>query len=71
MPIPTSLLYQAPSEAGLKAHFINQRLEDVQAPAAILDVAVVRRNCDAMLNAARVLNVSFRAHVKTHKASRT
>jgi D-serine deaminase-like pyridoxal phosphate-dependent protein len=69
MSVPTSLLNPGPSEAGLKAYFINQRLEDVQTPAAIIDAAVVRKNCNSMLTAARILNVQFRAHVKSHKVS--
>jgi D-serine deaminase-like pyridoxal phosphate-dependent protein len=65
--IPSSFLYQAPPAAALKAQYIGQRVEDVQAPAAVIDLAVVKRNCALMLNAADSLNVQFRAHVKTHK----
>jgi hypothetical protein len=65
--IPSSFLYQAPPDAALKAQYIGQRIEDVQAPAAVIDVAVVKWNCTLMLNAAEALKVQFRAHVKTHK----
>lgn len=44
-------------------------LQDVPVPSAILDVALLRRNCELMLGAAKELNVAFRAHVKTHKTS--
>jgi len=63
----SSFLYQAPPDAALKAQYIGQRIEDVQAPAAVIDIAVVKNNCALMLNAADSLKVQFRAHVKTHK----
>ncbi|EME39790.1 hypothetical protein DOTSEDRAFT_74629 [Dothistroma septosporum NZE10] len=62
-------LYPSPSEASLKLQFLGQKIEDVQAPAAIIDAAVVRRNCRLMLETADKLGVSFRAHVKTHKTT--
>ena len=64
-------LYQSPMDGLeiLTKSFIGQRLEDIQAPAAILDIAVVKRNCALMLHATRTLKVQFRAHVKTHKVS--
>ena len=60
-------LYPTPSEAALKLQYVGKEIKDVQAPAAIIDVAVVRRNCTLMLEAADKLDVGFRAHVKTHK----
>ncbi|KAI5361206.1 Putative alanine racemase, D-serine dehydratase-like domain, PLP-binding barrel [Septoria linicola] len=69
MSSPTSFLYPSPSPAALKLQFVGKRLQDVQAPAAVLDVAVVRRNCKLMLDTAAKLNVGFRAHVKTHKTT--
>jgi hypothetical protein len=65
--LTSSFLYQSSPDAALKAHFLNQNIDDVQAPAAIIDAAVVRRNCQLMLSSAQALKVSFRAHVKTHK----
>ncbi|KAI1611488.1 putative serine dehydratase domain-containing protein [Exophiala viscosa] len=44
-----------------------QSLHDVPVPAAVIDVAKVKANCQAMLDAVEQLDVSFRAHVKTHK----
>lgn len=67
MTSPTSLLYPSPSPAALKLQFVGKRLQEVQAPAAVLDVAVIRRNCKLMLDTVAKLNVGFRAHVKTHK----
>jgi len=69
MATPTSFLYPTPSAAALKLQFVGKDIKDIQAPAAILDVAVIRRNCKLMLETAEKLNVGFRAHVKTHKVS--
>ncbi|KAK5108626.1 hypothetical protein LTR62_008117 [Meristemomyces frigidus] len=55
------------NEAALKLEYVGQHLQNVPAPAAIVDVAVVRRNCRLMLEAADAMKVSFRAHIKTHK----
>ena len=62
------ILYPSPSEAAVKLQYIGRKVADVQAPAAIIDVAVVRRNCKLMLEACEKLDVGFRAHAKTHKA---
>jgi D-serine ammonia-lyase len=63
--------YRSPANnaAALKTFYVNQRfkLTDLETPAAILDIAVVRRNCKRMLNTAKELGVQFRAHIKTHK----
>ncbi|KAK0273240.1 hypothetical protein LTR35_012312 [Friedmanniomyces endolithicus] len=67
-PMPAPLLYPSPSEAALKLHFLGKKISDVPAPAAIIDLAVVNRNCRLMLQTASELGVAFRAHVKTHKA---
>lgn len=61
------MLYPNPSEAAVKLQYMGRSIVDVQAPAAIIDVAVVRRNCKLMLEAVDKLGVDFRAHVKTHK----
>jgi D-serine deaminase-like pyridoxal phosphate-dependent protein len=64
-----SFLYQGPSnhEADLKFQYTGVKLADLPTPAAIIDAAVVRRNCNLMLNTAETLDVQFRAHIKTHK----
>lgn len=61
------MLYPTPSEAALKLQNVGKRIADAQAPAAVIDAAVVRRNCKLMLDAAEQLGVGFWAHVKTHK----
>lgn len=51
----------------LKRTLIRKSLKDIDAPAAVLDLAVLRRNCSGMLDMAKSLNLRFRAHIKTHK----
>lgn len=60
-------LYPTPSAAALKLQNVGKQIKDIQAPAAILDAAVIRRNCKLMLETCSTLGVGFRAHVKTHK----
>ncbi len=67
MPLAAPSLYPSPSEAALKLQFVGQQLSVAQTPSAIIDAAVVRRNCQLMLDTAAQLKVEFRAHVKTHK----
>lgn len=60
-------LNPVPATSALKLQFVGQRIDDVQAPAALVDAAVVKRNCKLMLETVEKLGVEFRAHVKTHK----
>jgi D-serine deaminase-like pyridoxal phosphate-dependent protein len=53
----------------LQQFYIGKDIKDVPKPAAILDVAIIRRHCETMLQTVKTLNVGFRAHVKTHKVS--
>jgi D-serine deaminase-like pyridoxal phosphate-dependent protein len=59
--------YPNASVEDLRAQFVGKLLEEVEPPAAIIDVAVARRNCQLMLDTAEALGVQFRSHVKTHK----
>lgn len=59
--------YPHASREDLKAQYVGRRLQEVAGPAAVLDVAVTRQNCQVMLDAAESLGVQFRSHVKTHK----
>ncbi|KAA6413128.1 MAG: hypothetical protein FRX48_02872 [Lasallia pustulata] len=59
----------SPSEPALRNLYVGKSLGQVNAPAAILDRAIVKRNCGQMLDACRSLRVGFRAHVKTHKTT--
>lgn len=65
--LPAALQYTAPSAAGLKLAYVGRNVGDIDAPAVVIDAAVVRRNCGFMHEAVRSLGVAFRAHVKTHK----
>lgn len=60
-------LYPNPSE-DVKHLFLGKDIRELEGPAAIVDRAVVKRNCDAMLKTVKELGLGFRAHVKTHKA---
>ena len=59
--------YPLPTTASLQNAYIGAKLDHVLTPAAILDRAIVRRNCTAMLQVSAKLGVTFRAHVKSHK----
>ncbi|KAI1375425.1 putative serine dehydratase domain-containing protein [Hypoxylon crocopeplum] len=51
----------------LRAQFVGKTLNDVVTPSVILDLAKVEANCSLMLEAAERLQLSWRAHIKTHK----
>lgn len=59
--------YPNASPADLRAQYVGRLLQDIGGPAAIIDIAVARRNCQIMLDAAEKLGLAFRSHVKTHK----
>jgi D-serine deaminase-like pyridoxal phosphate-dependent protein len=70
MSISNSYHYPKPSEEGLKLQYVGKKLSELPTPAAVIDVAAVRRNCDAMLAAIEDISMlDFRAHVKTHKTA--
>ena len=60
-------LYPSPSKEALKNLFVGKQLGEVATPAAVLDRAVIERNCSQMLRACQALDLLFRAHVKTTK----
>lgn len=65
---PSSLQnYSLPSSSSLAAQFVGKTLSELPTPAVVLDRALIKRNCNAMLNVCKVLGVGFRAHVKSHK----
>ncbi|KAF2470288.1 uncharacterized protein BDR25DRAFT_334383 [Lindgomyces ingoldianus] len=59
--------YPLPSQSSLQLQYVGKNLNDILTPAAVIDRAIVRRNCNAMLNATKSLGVGFRAHIKSHK----
>lgn len=56
-----------PDVVTLRQFFVGKQITEVPKPAAILDLAKVRRHCRSMLDTAATLGVEFRAHVKSHK----
>ncbi|KIW73401.1 hypothetical protein PV04_01525 [Phialophora macrospora] len=65
----SSTAYPLSPREALLEKYQNSSLHDVPVPAAVIDIAKVKANCSAMLNAVKELQVSFRAHVKTHKTA--
>ena len=65
-PIPTAN-YPVPSLGSLQLQYVGKKLSELPTPAAIIDRAVVERNCEDMLDVCEKLGVAFRAHVKSHK----
>ncbi|KAI1455825.1 putative serine dehydratase domain-containing protein [Annulohypoxylon moriforme] len=51
----------------LRDQFVGKTLNDVVTPQVVLDLAKVEANCNLMLEAAERLQLSWRAHIKTHK----
>jgi hypothetical protein len=64
-----NLLWPQPTPESLKAQYIGTDIRDLDGPAVVLDLAVLKRNCDLMLKTTEALQVQWRAHVKTHKVS--
>lgn len=56
-----------PSPKDELSGYIGKSINDVHTPAAVINVAAVRRNCQRMLEACKALNLGWRAHIKTHK----
>lgn len=60
-----------PTQEELQKFYIGKDINDVPKPAAVLDVAIIRRHCETMLRTIKALNVGFRVHVKSHKVRKT
>lgn len=60
-------LFPTPSKQSLVDLYKGKSIGHVPTPAAVMDVAAVRRNCARMLQACKSLDLGWRAHVKTHK----
>ncbi|KAJ5135624.1 uncharacterized protein N7515_004902 [Penicillium bovifimosum] len=56
-----------PSQSELRQFYIGKDISEVPKPAAILDIAIIKRHCETMLHTIKALNVGFRAHIKSHK----
>lgn len=55
------------SKDSLREQYVGKTLNDVVTPQVVLDLAKVEANCNLMLEAAERLQISWRAHIKTHK----
>lgn len=56
-----------PDQKVLRDFYVGKHISQVPKPAAVLDVAKIRRHCSSMLETVKELGVGFRPHVKTHK----
>lgn len=61
-------LYPRVDIQALKNEYVGKTLQDIPTPAFVVDRSVMRDNCNKMLQRAKSMNASFRAHVKTHKS---
>lgn len=51
----------------LRREYLGKTLLEVPAPAALLDLSKIKRNCARMLEVVESLEFGWRAHIKTHK----
>lgn len=63
----STVFYPTSPKEALAALYVGKSIRDVPTPAAVIDVAAARRNCERMLQACKSLDLGWRAHVKTHK----
>ncbi|CAM1504548.1 Fc.00g021390.m01.CDS01 [Cosmosporella sp. VM-42] len=63
----STVFYPPSPKDALRALYLGKSIREVPTPAAIINVAAVRRNCERMLSACESLGLEWRAHVKTHK----
>lgn len=59
--------YPLSSKTALASQYVGKRLQDLHTPAIVLDRSKIKKNCAAMLQVCKKLDVGFRAHVKSHK----
>ncbi|KAG6262538.1 hypothetical protein E4U49_003033 [Claviceps purpurea] len=60
-------LYPSSPRHVLAELYLGKSLREIPTPAAVINVAAVRRNCERMLQTCDRLDLGWRAHVKTHK----
>ncbi|KAG5916693.1 hypothetical protein E4U61_003397 [Claviceps capensis] len=60
-------LYPSSPRHVLAELYLGKSLHEIPTPAAVINVAAVRRNCERMLQTCDRLDLGWRAHVKTHK----
>lgn len=62
-----ALNYPLSDITSLKQSFLGQKIVDLPTPSILLDRNLIKKNCTAMLQICKKLDVGFRAHVKSHK----
>jgi hypothetical protein len=60
-------LLALPDQSALRQAFVGKPVSLVRTPAIILDRSRFKANCEAMAATCAARNLTFRAHVKTHK----
>lgn len=56
-----------PSKASLVQQYVGKSLKDIPLPAAVLDIAAIKRNCKRMFDATNELGWALRSAVGSHK----
>jgi len=59
--------YPLPSKASLVQQFVGKSLKEIPLPAAVIDIAAVKRNCQRMSDAVKELGFDFMLLVNAHK----
>jgi D-serine ammonia-lyase len=59
--------YPLPSKASLVQQFVGKTLKEIPLPAAVVDIAAVKRNCQRMSDAVKDLGFEFVPLVNVHK----
>jgi hypothetical protein len=59
--------YPFPSKASLVQQFVGKTLKEIPLPAAVIDIAAVKRNCKRMSDAVKELGFDFVPLVNVHK----
>lgn len=65
----STIFYPSTPKDELVKAYVGKSITEIPTPAAVINVAAVRRNCQRMLEACTSLQLGWRAHVKTHKVS--
>jgi D-serine deaminase-like pyridoxal phosphate-dependent protein len=61
--------FPLPSKASLVQQYVGKSLQEIPLPAAVVDIAAVKRNCLQMRKAASGMGFALRPRVDAHKVS--
>jgi D-serine deaminase-like pyridoxal phosphate-dependent protein len=59
--------YPLPSKASLVQQFVGKTLKEIPLPAAVVDIAAVKRNCQRMSDVVKELGFDFVPLVNIHR----